>query len=433
MNFESELLDLSAKVKEYIESQSLQTEEATKFAIIMPFLSRILGYDVFNPQEVVPEFTADVGIKNGEKVDYAIIHGGEVQILIEAKPITANLSKNHASQLYRYFTVTKARIGVLTNGRIWQFYSDLERPNVMDQTPFLTIDLTEPERIPQRELKKFSKDSFDLNSVISSAEDLKYLSAFKAFFADEFENPSAEFIKLAARNVYDGKLTSSKLDTLRPLAVKAIKQVIQERVTGLFQRDLQEQEPKVSEVVDPEDESTDSKGIETTVEEISAFYLIRGIMHPEVDPTRITFKDTQTYFGIQVDGNSRKTWIRLYVGRTIRIQFGDTGERIALNSIEEIGEHRERLMECFTAIERGLTPKWSAQTASDGAPEEDENGHLATVISLSSERSTEVVSNKSEPLSPTAAETILTESLLEDASQGHIYRPRRASLGKTEQ
>ena len=67
------------------------TEEATKTSLIMPFF-QILGYDIFNPLEFVPEFTADVGIKKGEKVDYAIIMDSNPVMLIEAKAVTESLT-----------------------------------------------------------------------------------------------------------------------------------------------------------------------------------------------------------------------------------------------------------------------------------------------------------------------------------------------------
>ncbi|WP_235022351.1 hypothetical protein [Amycolatopsis alkalitolerans] len=66
---------------------SIETEEATKNAFVMPFISTVLGYDVFNPAEVIPEFTADVGTKRGEKIDYAIAHDRQVQVLVEVKKI----------------------------------------------------------------------------------------------------------------------------------------------------------------------------------------------------------------------------------------------------------------------------------------------------------------------------------------------------------
>lgn len=100
-----EIADRLKSLANKIESQrkSIETEEATKNAFVMPFISMVLGYDVFNPSEVVPEFTADVGIKRGEKIDYAIVNGGDVQILIECKKIGSQLSVNQASQLFRYF------------------------------------------------------------------------------------------------------------------------------------------------------------------------------------------------------------------------------------------------------------------------------------------------------------------------------------------
>src|SRR5699024_10644550 len=141
MEFEERLSALAAKVQN--QRDAIQTEEATKNAFIMPFISTILGYDIFNPLEVVPEFTADVGVKRGEKVDYAIMREGEVQLLIECKPTTGSLKVEHASQLYRYFSVTNAQIAILTNGEIYNFYTDLDAPNRMDDRPFMVLDLSD--------------------------------------------------------------------------------------------------------------------------------------------------------------------------------------------------------------------------------------------------------------------------------------------------
>ena len=114
MSFEERLASLAAKIRQ--QKDAIQTEEATKNAFVMPFIQTVLGYDVFNPLEVIPEFISDVGTKKGEKVDYAIIKDGQIQILIEAKKIGEPLNINHASQLFRYFHVTTARISILTNG-----------------------------------------------------------------------------------------------------------------------------------------------------------------------------------------------------------------------------------------------------------------------------------------------------------------------------
>lgn len=171
MEFEDKLATLAAKVEQ--QKNAIQTEEATKTAFIMPFIQAVLGYDVFDPTEVVPEFTADVGTKKGEKVDYAICKDGQVQILIECKKLGDNLNINHAAQLYRYFSVTSARIAILTNGQVYKFFTDLDAPNKMDEKPFLVLDLLDIDDHAVPELKKLTKPAFDVESIINAAGELK--------------------------------------------------------------------------------------------------------------------------------------------------------------------------------------------------------------------------------------------------------------------
>src|SRR6476646_201369 len=166
MEFEERRAALATKVRN--QHDAIQTEEATKNAFVMPFISTILGYDVFNPLEVVPEFTADVGIKKGEKIDYAIVKDGEIQILIECKKSIGPVRIEHASQLFRYFSVTNARIAILTNGEVYQFFTDLDAPNRMDEKPFLVLDLNDIDETLIPELQKLSKDVFDLDSIINA-------------------------------------------------------------------------------------------------------------------------------------------------------------------------------------------------------------------------------------------------------------------------
>ncbi len=138
MDLIDRLRDLASRLEKIV--AQLQTEEATKNALVMPFINA-LGYNVFDPLEVVPEFTADVGTKKGEKVDYAIMQDGKPIILMEVKAANCNLDNAHCSQLYRYFSVTDARFSVLTNGIHYRFFSDLESPNKMDARPFLEVDM----------------------------------------------------------------------------------------------------------------------------------------------------------------------------------------------------------------------------------------------------------------------------------------------------
>jgi hypothetical protein len=137
-------MDLDIKLKQLAEriktsKEIILTEEATKHSFIMPFLSA-LGYDVFDPTVIVPEFTADIGTKKGEKVDYAILQDGKPIIVIEAKNHTEKLD-NHNNQLIRYFNVTDSKFAILTNGIEYRFFSDIEETNRMDKIPFLTVNL----------------------------------------------------------------------------------------------------------------------------------------------------------------------------------------------------------------------------------------------------------------------------------------------------
>jgi len=158
MELESRIAELTKVVREHREV--LLTEEAAKTALVMPFL-QALGYNVFNPAEVVPEFTCDVGIKKGEKVDYAICENGHVKMLIECKPANTELSLNHAAQLFRYFATTDCRVAVLTNGVIYKFFSDVDQPNKMDDKPFFTLQLDAVRKHDLRTLESFTKSAFD--------------------------------------------------------------------------------------------------------------------------------------------------------------------------------------------------------------------------------------------------------------------------------
>ncbi|MDN6776370.1 MAG: type I restriction enzyme HsdR N-terminal domain-containing protein, partial [Enterococcus sp.] len=184
--FKEDLKQLGKRVIEL--KDSIGTEEATKTSLIMPFFAA-LGYDLFNPTEFVPEFTADVGIKKGEKVDYAIVLESKPTILVEAKSINEQLTK-HDSQLFRYFGTTESKFGILTNGQEYKFFTDLDEPNKMDLSPFLTVDITKIKDNQIPELAKFHKDNFDVDKITSSAAELKYLNSLKEYLSSELDAPS---------------------------------------------------------------------------------------------------------------------------------------------------------------------------------------------------------------------------------------------------
>lgn len=310
MDFKDAIKQLGERVVKL--KENIQTEEATKNAFIMPFINA-LGYDVFNPLEVIPEMTCDIGTKKGEKIDYAIIKDSEPIILIECKHWKQNLDL-HDNQLLRYFNVSKAKFGVLTNGIVYRFYTDLKQANIMDEKPFLEVDITDIRDSQIEELKKFHKSYFDVNSIINSASELKYMGELKAIIKEEFANPSHDLVKLLASRVYDGAMRQVIIDQFAPLVKRSlnshVSDIIAERLKGALSAEQQE-EKKIEEQVEEPVEQVEESRIITTEEELESFMIVKSILRPVVDINRVVYRDTINYFGILLDDNNRKPICRM--------------------------------------------------------------------------------------------------------------------------
>ena len=293
--------------------ESIQTEEATKNAFVMPFLQS-LGYDVFNPLEVVPEFIADIGIKKGEKIDYAIFKDGHPTILIECKDWRQNLNV-HDGQLLRYFHVSKAKFGLLTNGIVYRFYSDLVAPNKMDEKPFLEFNITEIKDNQIEELKKFHKANFDAESIVNTASEMKYMNELKHLLHNELTEPSAEFVKYFAKQVYPSVVTAKVLEQFTELTKKSIQHYISDLITERLKTALskEDEKNKVENEISAEQNLEDISKINTTEEELEAFLIVKTILRQKVPATRVTYRDAQSYFAIFLDDNNRKAICRLYL------------------------------------------------------------------------------------------------------------------------
>lgn len=272
---------------------SITNEEQTKNAFIMPFF-QTLGYDVFNPLEFVPEFTADVGIKKGEKVDYAMVIDGAPQILIECKSINENLT-NHDSQLFRYFGTTSSKFGLLTNGKEYRFYTDLDEQNKMDSTPFLTVDLTNIKDNQFLELAKFHKENFDVDKISSSAAELKYLNNLKLFLSENLNEPTESFIAYLVSQIYDGIKTKSTLEKFSPIIKKGFNQFITERVNEKLSAALNTSvETKTLDTTEEIQEVVQDDGIITTPEELEAFTVFKVASKDFIDSSRLYYRDTKS-------------------------------------------------------------------------------------------------------------------------------------------
>lgn len=313
MDFKDSIKQLSGRVLKL--KDSILTEEATKNAFIMPFINA-LGYDVFDPLEVVPEMTCDIAMKKGEKIDYAIMKEGEPILLIECKHWAQDLNL-HDNQLIRYFNVSKAKFGLLTNGVIYRFYTDLIEPNKMDEKPFLEVDITDIRDNQIEELKKFHKSYFDVENILSSASELKYTGELKAIFAKEFANPSADFVKYFAKQVYDGVITAKLLEQFTSLTKRSISTYINDLISERLKTALKTESTSDETIVSEQSSSMEANSEEeskivTTEEEIESYMIVKSILRPIVDISRVVYRDAQTYFAILLDDNNRKPICRMY-------------------------------------------------------------------------------------------------------------------------
>ena len=347
MDFKDSILQLAERVKSL--KESIQTEEATKNAFIMPFI-QILGYDVFNPLEVVPEMDGDIVKKKGEKIDYAIMKDGSPIMLIECKHWKQDLNL-HDNQLKRYYVASKAKFGVLTNGIVYRFYADLIKENIMDDVPFLEINLEKIREAQIEEVKKFCKENFDLDNILSSANELKYMSEVKKIIRSEFDEPSPELVKLLTKRVYEGIVTQKVLDQFTDIVKRALKSHINDvmseklgiaiKATEATGAPIQTASPVTDSKEEEEPTKIDDKAskINTTTEELEGYYIVKSIVCEVIASERVTYRDSQSYFAIFADDNNRRPICRLHFNNT-------TNKRIGF-----IDENRNEQVECIEKLD----------------------------------------------------------------------------------
>lgn len=343
----SQILALSARVKSA--ASECLNEANTKASLILPFL-QAMGYDVFDHNEVAQEYTAEWGIKKGEKVDIAILLDCAPVMLIECKPLGDPLDVNKCSQLFRYFSTLPARIGILTNGQRYLFFSDLEKENVMDSKPFLEIDLLNFNERVLPELQKLTKAAWDLDAALSAAEFLKYTRAVKLLVAQDVSEPSDEIVRHYAAQCYDGKLMARVIDMFRPIVKRAFAEHVSDQITKRLESvrvaaevptgesgEFTRGENQTSRIAECEN----NPGIVTHETEIWAFFIIRTILHSVIEPSRVYMRDQKTYCGILLDDNNRKPICRLFnfeAPGVIDDGLGQNSHIVVLNKSNTEGE-----------------------------------------------------------------------------------------------
>ena len=351
MSFENEVKEFCKEITSKLEH--IDSEETTKIALIMPFL-RILGYDTTNPAEVKAEYTADVGTKQGEKVDIAILEETKPVIFIECKQVNNPLTKDHISQLYRYFSITDIQIGILTNGIEYKFFTTGDDNNRMAEKPFLDIDLLNLTKNDIKELEKFIKKNFNINEIVTRADDLKYKNLIKKELISELEDPSDEFIKVIGKQVYDGILTQSIKEKFGIIIKNVTTEIINEKVEKRLADAVASTDAPVE--TKPEEEEPVTDDVFTTPEEIEGYYIIKSIAAEVTDSERVTIRDRKTYCNILLDDHQFYTIVRLHFNNTdnLRIELFDDvevgrngmkiGDKIDISNVSDIYMHKDRIL-----------------------------------------------------------------------------------------
>lgn len=364
MDFIDEVRALAAKTPGLLEH--IKTEAAVRTALVEPFI-RALGYDTSNPAEVVPEFGANVkisGVRQDEHVDYAVMKDGKPIIFIEVKPQDQDPNKGY-KQLYDYFArFPEARIAIATNGVIYRFYADLEKNHIMDKTPFLELDMLNFQESLVEELKKLTKSAFDIDGMVTSANELKFVGGIFNILTQQVTSTNEEFAEYFFRQLCPDKSFRGGIrQQFATFTQKALKQFVREQIKSLLDASVVGNSSSVNANTasttgqtesENEDSLTDidtSKKVVTTEEELEGFYIVKSILREFLDPSRIIFRDKIGFCGLLLDDNNRKPICRLYFNNSeakkIELfdysQDGRKEEKVPIEGLNDIYKYADRL------------------------------------------------------------------------------------------
>ena len=295
----------------------IDNEATTITALIFPFF-QMLGYDTSNPHEVRQQFTADIReIKNNEKVDLAIMSNDKPLMVIECKACNKSLER-HDAQLSRYFQNTDAKFGVLTNGIVYHFFTDLKKTNCMDDVPFLKIDLLNLKDEDIAEIMRFHKAHFSESGITASAQKLKNLQLTKDYLHTQAHSPSRELLTLLINEAIKPKqrLTSKLYDDLEPQVKQAFFEFLNDQATERLQNAMHSKidDTPTEQLGEAIDEEPNDKPIpiEVTLKEFEAYAIVRSILRDMIDVDRLAYRHAQRYMVILFDDNKNKRICRLW-------------------------------------------------------------------------------------------------------------------------
>ena len=289
---------------------------------------------------------------------------GKPIMLFECKKAGAELNISHAGQLFRYFHVTAARFGVLTNGLVYKFFTDLEQPNKMDEKPFFEFNILDFKDRDVDELKKFAKAAFNLDTILTTANELKYTRAIQNRLASWMANPPEDFVRLVSSDLIGNRrFTPAIKDQFTPITKRAFEQLIGERINARLKGAMTPEPAPLATPATTEAsvEVAPVNEVETSLEELEAFHSIRAILRDSVNPRRVVMRDAQSYCAVLLDDNNRKPICRLRFNNPQRLRVGlfneqREEEQIALTNVDDIFSHGERLRATVAQLFSTPTP-----------------------------------------------------------------------------
>jgi predicted type IV restriction endonuclease len=340
-----------------------QNEEATKQFLIIPFL-QLLGYDPNNPDHVVPEADASFSDKFKNRVDYAISKEGVPVIAVEAKKV-GSLSESNRGELKGYYNaVLTVKLGILTDGLIYQLYSDTEEENLMDNEPFAVVDLAQvaQEQIADDAfdaLLKLRRDTFDPADIGADARRKIFISAYVETLETAFKDPDERVVRtLMDIAGVEGRKTTNRLEEHTLYITEAMNtffdKKLLERVGFADREDLVKVSPAESQPTPlvqetPEEEpKVDDLSIVTTEAEMKVYNYVRQrlpfLIARDDDLFRklenINFKDFRGSFAVSYkqDRKGRLFKFREGAESTYRFDFPEPGETVVTDTLSDIDE-----------------------------------------------------------------------------------------------
>lgn len=317
-------------------------EQATKQALIMPFL-HALGYNIFDPNEVAPEYPADFKDKYKEKVDFALIYEGKPRIAIECKPIDTDLD-NHRDQLRRYFNAaTDIKVGILTNGVEYRFYTDTDKPNIMDISPFFAFkidQISEDDDIILDSILKFKKEEFNHEQICLEAQDrLVQIGLIRFFRSIKLGNIDIETVQAILKlSGFEGRVTKNIAEKFKPITSLAIRSFIANEVMGIVK------DRTGIDVSAPNEIEENNNGIVTTEKEMKLFMYIQNRLRFLVEDDKhydaishLQWKDYKGFFKIYYKVERKGLLLQFFdEGEGWKLKFANSDETIDIINLKDI-------------------------------------------------------------------------------------------------